>query len=62
MDKCQCGCPYEPVFSVELRGLKEDLSEVKERVRALENTLARGVLLLVANLAAVVVALARAVL
>jgi hypothetical protein len=62
MEKTVCGCAFEPVFSVELRGLKEDLHEVKERVRALENTLARGVLLLVANLAAVVVALARAVL
>ena len=54
-------CPFEGVFRVELRSLHEDLKEVKERVGRLEQTLARGVLLLVANLAGIVVTLARGI-
>ena len=39
--------------------LREDLCEVKTRVQRLESTLARGVALLVANLAGVIVSLLR---
>jgi hypothetical protein len=53
-------CAYARAYTVEFRGLREDLKEVKARVNGLETTLARGVLLLVANLAGVIVSLARA--
>jgi len=52
-------CSFEKVAEVEFRGLCSDLQELKERVMRLEQTLARGVLLLVANLAGVAVTLAR---
>lgn len=57
-DECEM-CPYEKVYTVQFDKLTEDLKELKERVRSLEATLARGVLLLVANLAGVVVMLVR---
>jgi len=47
------------VFTVQFRSLGEDLQELKERVNRLEQTLARGVTLLIANLAGMVVTLAR---
>ncbi len=50
-------CPYAVVFEVETKNLREDLRELKERVKALETTLARGVMLLIANLVAVSVSL-----
>lgn len=50
---------YERVYALQFDGLKEDLNELKTRVGRLETTLARGVLLLVANLAGVIVALMR---
>ncbi len=53
-----CSCAFERVYEVEMRGLHEDLRELKERVLGLETVLARGVLLLVANLAGVAVTLA----
>lgn len=59
MRENECRCSFERVYEVEMRGLHEDLNELKERVSRLETTLARGVLLLVANLAGVVVTLAR---
>ena len=51
-------CPYERAYEVQFRNVEADLLELKERVRRLEVTLARGVMLLVANLACVVAALA----
>lgn len=45
------------VFDLKLANLAEDLHELKERVQRLETTLARGVMLLIANLIAVVVTL-----
>jgi len=50
-------CPYEMAYEVQFRSLESDLTELKERVCRLEVTLARGVMLLVANLACVVVML-----
>ncbi len=52
-------CPYKPVHDIQWMSLREDLSEVKTRVQRLESTLARGVALLVANLAGVIVSLLR---
>ena len=52
-------CPYEMAYEVQFRNLTGDLEELKERVRRLESTLARGVMLLVANLVGVVLTLAQ---
>ncbi len=52
-------CGYERVFDLQLSNVRGDLSELKERVGRLEATLARGVLLLVANLVGVVMMLAQ---
>lgn len=52
-------CPYKPVHDIQWMSLREDLCEVKTRVQRLESTLARGVALLVANLAGVIVSLLR---
>jgi len=52
-------CRYEKVYSMQFANLGEDLQELKERVARLEAVLARGVLLLVANLTGVVVMLVR---
>jgi hypothetical protein len=57
-DSCE-PCPHERIHKIEYRQLTENLNEVKDRVARVETTLARGVLLLVANLAAMVVSLAR---
>ncbi len=54
-------CRYEKAYSVQFANLNEDLRELKERVRCLETTLARGVLLLVANLVGVVMTLVQQV-
>jgi hypothetical protein len=51
-------CSYERVFDLQVSNVRGDLSELKERVGRLESTLARGVLLLVANLVGVVMMLA----
>ncbi len=51
-------CAFEKVAEVQFRNLGEDLRELKDRVGRLETTLARGVLLLVANLVGVIVTLA----
>ncbi len=58
MDVKECSCPHEMAFTVQFKGLREDLKDLKDRVARLESTLARGVLLLVANLAGMVVTLA----
>jgi len=47
-----CECSH--VYDVKLANLADDLHELKDRVRQLETTLARGVMLLIANLVAVV--------
>jgi hypothetical protein len=52
-------CPFERAHRVELDSFSEDLREVKARIGRLETTLARGVMLLVANLTGVVVMLVR---
>lgn len=52
-ERCACAS----VQDVKLANLSEDLRELKERVQRLEATLARGVMLLVANLVAVVITL-----
>ena len=52
-------CPHKPVHDIQWSTLREDLSELKTRVQRLETTLARGVTLLIANLAGVVVTLLR---
>ena len=52
-------CPHERVHAVEYRALTENLLDLKSRVDKLELTLGRGVLLLVANLVAVVISMAQ---
>ena len=52
-------CRYARAYDVQFRELKEDLVELKLRVNRLEEMLARGVLLLTANLVGVVMSLAR---
>jgi hypothetical protein len=47
------------VYTLQFQNLREDLGELKERVRRLEVTLARGVLLLIGNLAGMIVMLAQ---
>ncbi|MEA3364086.1 MAG: hypothetical protein U9Q79_00475 [Candidatus Hydrogenedentes bacterium] len=47
-------CPYKVVHDLQWRTLREDLGELKARVQRLETTLARGVTLLIANLAGVI--------
>jgi len=45
------------VYEVHVSNLAEDIKDLKVRVDRLEATLARGVLLLVANLVAVIISL-----
>ncbi|MCP4640207.1 MAG: hypothetical protein GY851_07235 [bacterium] len=52
-------CPYERAYDVQFQSLTGALEELKNRVRCLESTLARGVLLLVANLVGVAISLAQ---
>ncbi len=52
-------CPYEKVYAVQFGALTKELKELKERVKGLESTLTRGMLLLVANLAGVIMTLVR---
>ena len=47
------------VYDAEFRLLDSKLMDVKDRVVRLESTMARGILLLVANLAGVVMSLAQ---
>ena len=56
----ECGpCPFERANRVELDNFSEDVRDMKARIGRLETTLARGVMLLVANLTGVVVMLVR---
>lgn len=57
-DPCDV-CSFQQVARVEFRNLAEDLRELKARVHDLERTLARGVMLLIANLAGLIVAIAK---
>ena len=50
-------CVYERVARVEFRNLREDLLEVKSRVGQLEKFVIHGLVLMLANLAAVGVVL-----
>jgi len=52
---------FERVAEVRFKGLRADLSELKERVSGLEEKLNRGVMLLVANLAGIAAMLLREV-
>lgn len=52
-------CRFQQVAQVEFRNLRDDLGELKTRVHDLERTLARGVMLLIANLAGLLVAIAK---
>ena len=52
-------CRYEKAYAVQFESLRDDLRELKERVRRLETTLERGVMLLVANLVGMVITLAQ---
>lgn len=47
-----CECVH--VYDVKLANVADDLHELKDRVQRLESTLARGVMLLIANLVGVV--------
>ena len=50
-------CRYERVHAVQFESFRDDLRELKERVRRLETTIERGVMLLVANLVGIVITL-----
>ncbi|MBX7259068.1 MAG: hypothetical protein K1Y02_22085 [Candidatus Hydrogenedentes bacterium] len=59
MNCTQDTCAFAQVYEVETRNLTEDVRELKDRVKSLETTLVRGIMLLVANLVGVVVTLAQ---
>jgi hypothetical protein len=50
-------CRYEMAYTLQFQNLREDLGELKERVRRLEATLARGVMLLIGNLVGMIMML-----
>lgn len=50
-------CAYERVATVEFRNLNADLVELRDRVASVEAAMTRGMHLLIANLAGVVVML-----
>lgn len=52
-------CRYEMAYAVQFQNLREDLTELKQRVHGLEATLGRGVMLLVANLVGIAMVLAQ---
>lgn len=52
-------CRYERAYEIQFRNLESDLDELKARMLRIETTLARGIYLLVTNLACVAVALAQ---
>jgi hypothetical protein len=61
MDKKECSsrCAFERAAEVEFRALSESVRELKERMGRLEATLSRGTTILIANLAGMVITLAR---
>jgi hypothetical protein len=52
-------CPAREVHEVEFRLLDGKLRDLKERVEKLETAMTRGLMLLVANLAGIVISLAQ---
>ena len=52
-------CRYDLAYTLQFQNLREDLGELKERVRRLEATLARGVMLLIGNLVGMIMMLAQ---
>ena len=50
---------YERACAVQFESFRDDLRELKERVRRLETTIERGMMLLVANLVGIVITLAQ---
>ncbi len=60
MMRDDCGaCAFREAHEIQVLNLKDDLIELKQRVGHLETTLARAVMLLVANLVAVSLSLAQ---
>lgn len=57
MPEIPSACPDWRVHELEFKNLHADLAELKQRVHGLESTLARGVMLLIANLVGVVLTL-----
>ena len=55
-------CQFEKVYELQFRGVNQDLAELSERVKRVETVLARGVFLLITNLAVVIITLAQVVL
>ena len=62
MSEMCTGCPLEAVHAVEMKALNNSLTDLKDRVTRLESTMARGMMLLVANLVGVIVTLAQGLL
>lgn len=58
MNEC-ANCPQRKVHEVEFRMLDGKLGDLKERVARVETVLGRGIVLLVANLAAAVATMAQ---
>lgn len=61
-ESCGENCRYALANDARFEAIREDLRDLKARVARLETTLARGVLLLVANLAGVAMSLAQQIL
>jgi hypothetical protein len=57
MNTLQVPCSCERILEIELRNVRGDLHDMSERVSRLESLLVKGVMLLVANLAGMVVGL-----
>ncbi len=57
-ERCTHACGFERAAQVEFRNLSEAVSEMKTRMSRLEQTLGRGVALLLANLVGMVFMLA----
>ncbi len=62
MNRDEPACAYHLALEAELRGLTNGLEELKGRVRGIEATVGRGVMLLVANLVGVAMTLLQQVL
>lgn len=52
-------CPFHAAYDVQFRSLAQDIQNLNDRVKAVEATVNRGLMLLVANLASVIVMLAK---
>ena len=58
MQSDSSNCPFHLAYDLQFKELAQDIHELKQRAGTLEATLNRGLMLLVANLASVVVMLA----